>query len=318
MTKKKTLFVLAFIVVLLIGCLTETGRAYFELGFKAGMLPINFYGQIVDQYGVPVAGAIVTYETTGALLAHGKGIGKLRTDKQGRFEIHSEGGTLVLRHVAHPDITFSFPSPNSENPTKPSSAIWFVAAQKTYGGKDPLWTDTSPGRPYVFTAWRVEKYEKVMTGDLNSYQIPDGRIYTFKFDKKKYKERREEGSTDGHLWVSCTRGPIEREQDQVDWRVTITPVDGGIQAADSLYYNLAPEEGYQPSLTIDMRKGSPDFKKSLSNQRYFFTAKNGQVYGSLKIYIYPNTKQGEKCTIDITQYKVNLNGSRNLAVKPKY
>lgn len=301
--------------------LPERYRRSYTLGFEAGMEDIDFYGQIVDQYGEPVTNASVGFSTGGAMLAPGKGIGKVSADEQGRFEIHSEGGSLSLFNIKAPGINFSFPVPTHIKNSRFGAHIKemrFTGYQHNVGGNDPLWTGTSPEKPYVFTAWRVDKYEKILVGDLNSYQFPDGRVYTFKLDKKKYEERREEGSTDGHLFVSCTREPIERVQDHVDWQVTITPVDGGIQTTDDLYLNLAPETGYQPSLTIDMRKGSPDYKESLINQRYFFTAKSGQVYGSLYMHIEPNAKQGKKCRIDITQYKVNLDGSRNLAVKPRH
>jgi hypothetical protein len=303
----------------LIEKLPEKLKRYVWMGFKAGMLPINFYGQILDQYGEPVANPTITFETGGALLASGKGIGRVVGDEQGRFEIHSEGGSLELGGVQAPGIQFSYPTPKHLTNTMLGArhpTMRFVGGQKTKGGKEPLWGDTSPEHPYVFTAWRVEKYEKVLIGDLNSYQLPDGRIYTFKLDKNNYQERREEGITDGHLRVSCTRGAVKSYLDhRGDWQVTITPVDGGIQATDDLYLNLAPESGYQPSLTI---VGSPEYKYGLGNQRYFFTAKNGQVYGSLYLHIHPYAKQGEKCRIDIAQYKINLNTSRNLAVKPRH
>ena len=302
--------------------LPERYRRFYTLGFEAGMEDIDFYGQIVDQYGEPVGNASVGFSTGGVMLAPGKGIGKVNADEQGRFEIHSEGGSLSLFNIKAPGINFSFPVPTHIKNSRFGAHIKemrFTGYQHNMGGNAPLWTGTSPEKPYVFTAWRVEKYEKVLIGDLNSYQFPDGRIYTFKLDKKKYKERREEGSTDGYLRVSCTRGPVKSIHDQVDWQVTITPVDGGIQATDDLYLNLAPEAGYQPSLTVDMNtKGVSGSPPSLKNQRYFFTANNGQIFGSLYLHIEPNAKQGKKCRIDIAQYKININGSRNLAVKPKY
>ena len=300
--------------------LPERYRRFYTLGFEAGMEDIDFYGQIVDQYGEPVANASVGFSTGGAMLAPGKGIGKVNADEQGRFEIHSEGGSLSLFNIKAPGINFSFPIPTHLKYSTLGARITemrFTGYQHNVGGSAPLWTDTSPEKPYVFTAWRVKEYEKVIVGRDNSHQYSDGRVYTFKLDKKSYKDRREEGATDGHLRISCTREPIERVQDRVDWQVTITPVDGGIQATDDLYLNLAPETGYQPSLTIDMRKGSPNYQATLINQRYFFTAKNGQVYGSLYMNFEPHAKK-DMCVISIDQYKINLNGSRNLAVKPKY
>ena len=99
--------------------------------------------------------------------------------------------------------------------------------------------------------------------------------------------------------------------DKLDWQVSITPVDGGIMTTDDLYMNLAPENGYMPSLTVDMNTASPDYQDVLGDQRYYFTSQNGQVYGALFVYYEPHRKDHCKITIE---YKVNLNGSRNLAV----
>jgi len=74
-----------------------------------GMLSIDSYGQIVDQYSEPVANASTGFETGGAGLASGKGIGKVNADEQGRLEIHSERGNLTLFGIKAPEISFSFP-----------------------------------------------------------------------------------------------------------------------------------------------------------------------------------------------------------------
>jgi len=309
----------------LIEKLPEKYKRYYQAGFKSGMQDVNFYGRIVDQYGEPVMGAKVTYGLGGAFLAPGKGMGQTVTDAEGRFEIHNEGGSLSLDKVEHPDIDFQYPLPTVNTD---SSLLWpknlsmsFYGYQPTQGGGEALWTDTTSDTPYVFTAWRVENYEDVLTGNINGYYVPDGRIYTLNFEGRQFKERKIEGIADGHLRVSCTRGPMQHHRDWVDWQVTLSPVEGGIQITDDLYMNLAPESGYQPSLTIETRTDSPNYKQQLRNQRYFFTAHNGQVHGSLFLHIDPHiydTSSQYGCRININYFKVNTSSSRNLAVKPKY
>ncbi|MCU7808798.1 MAG: Ig-like domain-containing protein [Candidatus Thiodiazotropha sp. (ex Semelilucina semeliformis)] len=288
-------------------------KRYLDFGFKAGMLPINFYGQIVDQHGTPVTDAKVVFETTGAYLAPGKGIGFVLTDSQGRYEIHSEGGKLRLAGIVHPYATLKFAPIN----TKSTRFKMIYGGQPREGANELLWSDTTPENPHVFTAWRVEAYENVESGYMKGHIEPNGNVYTFDFDRKdkfgKLIGFAVKGAKDGHIHVTCTRSPMADYGDWKDWEMSITPIDGGIQSTDDYYLNLAPETGYQPSLTIEQRKESTDYQPRTQNQRYYFTAKNGQIYGSLFVGMQPHAKP-EICRFDV-RFKINTNGSRNLAVK---
>jgi hypothetical protein len=299
----------------ILATLTPALRKYYELGFKSGMLPIEFYGKVVDQHGVPVANATVPFCTGGALLASGKGCGITYTDANGSFNIKSEGGSLTLSSVTHPEIDFQFPKPNWKYTRIPSrlSQMMFFGYQRHKGGDDPLWTDTSKDDPYVFTAWRLGQLENVIRGGLNTYIKHTGETYTINFNKKM-RFRKTEGIANGHLRVTCLRNKMKSHMDKGDWKITITPVNGGIQPTEDRYFNLAPESGYEPSFTIEIKKGNADFKDTLINQRFFFSANNGNDYGSLYIHFYPFMKR-DKCRINFAQYKINSNGSRNLAVR---
>jgi hypothetical protein len=302
----------------LVSRLPEKYRRQLDFGFKAGMLPINFYGKIIDQNGRPVVRAKVIYETTGAFLAPGGGMGFVYTDDQGRYEIHSEGGKLNLAGIVHPFAVLYFQrnrSPSYSGPNKRFKMVY--GGQPRQGANELLWTDTSPAKPHVFTAWRVESYEDVRHGKMDGQMRPDGSVYTFDFDRKnKFGEvipAAFEGAKGGHLHVTCSRPPIEDVMDWQDWAVTITVVDGGVQLTDDYYLNLAPEAGYSPSLTIEQRKSASDYQSRMLGKRFYFTAKSGQVYGSLYARIEPHMKP-ELCRV-LLSYKINFNGSRNLAIK---
>ena len=85
----------------------------------------------------------------------------------------------------------------------------------------------------------------------------------------------------GDLIVRCERESMQQHTDRSDWSVTIEPINGGIQEARDRYLNLAPESGYQPSITIAKKFGEKDYQPSVIEERYYFTAHNGQVYGTL-------------------------------------
>jgi hypothetical protein len=297
-------------------------QRYFGLGLKAGMLPIDFYGKVIDQYGVPVVGAKMRYELGGKYLAPGKGVGLLVTDEEGRFEIHSEGGSLVLYGIDHPWTRLFYPPPNrlandrtTDSPQQESIRI--LGYQDNSGGGNLLWTDTSPDSPHVFRAWRVDKYEKVESGSITVGIKSDGRVYTYDFLKKdKWGEPLSypyEGLSDGQLRISCHRDHFENRRDYKDWSVTIEAVNGGIQATDDYYLSLAPEDGYQTSITIKQNISANDYSPIAFAQRFYFTANNGSIYGSLYIDIRSHLKK-DLCGIYIKQYKLNANGSREIAI----
>ena len=79
--------------------------------------------------------------------------------------------------------------------------------------------------------------------------------------------------------------------------------------------NLAPETGYQAQWVTEMKAGSPDFKRQKFNQRFYFTANNGQDYGVLFIHVQPFASI-DTCVVDAS-YKINSAGSRNLELKKR-
>jgi len=317
MSKLKIIVLIVIIIFLGIGSLSIYGwYKYYSFGFKAGMLPIQFYGKVVDQHGVKVTNAKVPFCLSGALLASGKGCGATFTDADGRFSIKSEGGGLTLYMMTHPDIDFQFPKPNYGGlHSARTLQMNFYGYQRTKSSNDPLWTDSSIDKPYIFTAWRQDKYENVKVGSILGFVKPNGSIFTYDFNKNSL-ERVLSGKQNGHLWVTCARGSIPNQTEKADWKVTITPINGGIQATEDNYLNFAPESGYQPSLVIEMKEDSLEYRYILKNKRYFFTALNGQVYGSLYVFIKPFI-DNDSCKVQISQFKINQNGSRNLAVKRK-
>jgi hypothetical protein len=124
----------------------------------------------------------------------------------------------------------------------------------------------------------------------------------------------EEGVSEGQLRVSCRRAHISSRWDHEDWSISISAVDGGIQATDDYYQNMAPESGYEPTIKIGSETNSPDYTPVLFGQRFYFTANNRRVYGSIYLDIDANSEP-DACGLDISLFKINTNGSRNLAIR---
>lgn len=301
---------------MLIPQLPEKYQRYYVFGLEAGLEDVEFHGRVVDQHGKPVVGARVNYSIGGALMAAGSGSGIAVTDEQGNFSIRGRGGNLTLNKVEHPEVDFEYIDQKYQTGDGRRKSMTLWGFQHTKGGDDPIWSDYTKDKPYIFKAWRVGEFEKVKKGHSSLFLLPDGRVYTIDFNRR-HKGRTTEGEVDGHIRLSCTRGYMEHNRDWGDWTVTISAVNGGIQSTNDNYLNFAPDAGYQSEITITQTKGAPDYQHTLRNQRYYFAAKNGQVYGSLFINYEPYTWSNNQryCVIRINQYKINANGSRNLAVR---
>ena len=319
-TRKKELFFILLFVFISIGGVAVFPYVnkyirYIEFGTKAGIEKIDFYGKLVDQHGKPVSDAILYYEIAGRYLAGGKGINAVSSDIDGKFEIHSEGVSLILRNIEHPKVMFQYPPPEYAGTHEPRNvSITFYGYQQVQGGNAKLWTDTSSLSPYLIKGWRAEQYENVISGILYGYYKSDGRVYTLNFSGQSYDKIKNEGLVEGHIHVSCAREELNDDARDVDWKIVIKPLQGGIQGTDDHYLNQAPMEGYKNSVEIIMNKNDQNYERSLVNKRYYFTAHDQIVYGSLYINYLPHAKN-DKCGIHITQYKINVEGSQNLAKK---
>ena len=293
-------------------------KRQYQLAMSA--LPdIKFYGRVIDQYGRPISGAKVRYSGTSTYLSAGGGRGQVETDEQGYFEIDTEGAKLVLGSVIHPDIVYSHQLDSGlgqEIPQEILKSTKVFLSQEDNRGIYSNWRHhTEKEKIYIIHAWRLGKYEGAKAGDVIGDYDGDGKYYTLLLNKSRYKDRRKDGKTKGHIYISCTRPHMENNRDYGDWSISIAPVNGGIQEVDDLYMNQAPETGYQSSIDIDMRKGSSSYAPYLLNKRYYFKSNNGKEYGSLFIHIKPfSNVQKEACRLNI-YYKINPTGSRNLELK---
>ncbi len=278
---------------------------------------IRFHGRVVDQYGQPVKNASVWYSGENAFLSTGGGRGTVKTDDDGYFMIDTIGAALELGAIAHSeidDVSYQTPTRNI-NSTRNVQENTVRFLQHDNDKYVLNWKNyTNKSNPYIVNVWRIEKYEGAIRGGASLRIFSDGRKYTLKFDETKSKKKLQEGEKKGQLYINCIRPHMENRRDYGDWKISIVPVDGGIQETDDLYLNLAPEYGYSSRLDIEMNEDNENYSDKLNNKRYYFTANEGKSFGSLFIQFQPfyNHKK-EVCNIRI-KYKVNLTSSRNLAV----
>jgi hypothetical protein len=267
---------------------------------RARNLPIEMYGKVIDQHGNAVAGAEVFMMVAGGgTFAPGSGPVRATTNAEGIFRVQAIGQDITIGAIKHAQLT----PPRFAVGEAVAGSRRLLAVDSN--GKEYNWrSHTTQDKPFVINVWRVEKFESVKSGSGGFLPIPN--------DKEDVQ---------AGIVASCEREPKDpnthwRHQ-KGSWSITFRPIDGGIQETNDIYLNEAPEGGYQKELTVAMKRGDPGYKVNIQPaRRYYYTAHNGKWYGSFSATFDPYMID-DKCLVKMS-FKYNPNGSRNLAVKPRY
>lgn len=293
-----------------------TAFSFYTLILPRALPQIALYGKIVDQYDQPVASAKVYF----AGIRDGKYFGapikevrvsdpKLKgyvsystatTDKEGIF--HIGGFSKVLTLFNDPfeakGYTIQFPSKNSSMPYYESVSF---TASETY----------TRNNPYVIHAFKYDPHtEEVMTGYFNSPRMkPDDTIYYLTSSQDGFLLSKTT-SKNAYLKISCLSGKHDEKDEKSDWRLTIMPVNGGIQETIDFYTHEAPASGYKDQLIYDMKKNAIDYAPGTGLRKYYFHANNKSIYGA--VYFYFSVLNNDSCSFDSKRIKFNKKGNRNL------
>ncbi|HTY88032.1 MAG TPA: hypothetical protein VMB80_11245 [Candidatus Acidoferrum sp.] len=249
-------------------------------------VPINFYGQVIDQGGIPVSGVKVNiyirhWELTQDAMSNPVRLEK-ETDSDGRFEIHDAMGDAIDLEMLQKQGYQLSPS-----------------AQRSYGP-----SSGALEKPVIIKMWKQGPKERLIGGDKVFGIVPDGRIYTVDLLAGKKLE----GEMIGDLRVAIARPNGVKPRDKYDWSWKIEGVQGGIEETDDEFMYLAPESGYAPEARMELAATDSAWTP-LVKKRFFIRSRNGQVYGQMQVEI--NSIYNDHSVIEI-RYAVNPNGSRNL------
>lgn len=248
---------------------------------------INFYGKVVDQDGQAVPGVKVNFLADSTFLASGTGPGETFTDRQGEFRISDvRGAGLSIKSFSK--LHYQFPE-----------QIYFDNDKRFEDSV--LWKDFTKENPYIFKAWKVERYPKVNTnvnGTTFSFNL--NTIYSMDFTKSSPKKVKHKGSLDLDLQVIINHN-------NSSWEAKLLVPNGGLIETNDSYLNLAPETGYVKELSYS----GVDKKKDWVKKKYYIYSR-GKYYGSLIAEIRPLYRDISAIRF---YYTINLEGGRNLVVK---
>jgi hypothetical protein len=258
-------------------------------------LPIEFYGEVVDQNTNPVAGMKIQVKVRHwnvvnptAFGAEGQMISvEKETGMDGRFEIRDvTGDGFDVESIQRAGYKLSPNTPNH-----------FGASSGSYENR------------IIIKVWKIEGSDQLVSQDMDTRIPYDGTpvIFNLLTGQKNVGD-----STAGDLRVTLTRNPLNIPlgyKKAFGWHATIYAVDGGLIQSDDEFMYVAPEEGYQPKIEIDMPADSTDWK-SIYNISFFAKTRGGNVYSRVK-FVFRVDSPKEQTGFTITS-SANPTGSRSL------
>jgi hypothetical protein len=110
--------------------------------------------------------------------------------------------------------------------------------------------------------------------------------------------------------------PESGKQQDDYWEVTLTAGEGGgLVLTDSPHANLAPEAGYQSSLTIKSTDQKSSWERPV--RRAYYRGKGGEKYAAFRIELsFGSVNNKGAFYARLADLRINPNGSRNLEFDP--
>lgn len=250
--------------------------------------PIDFYGRVVDEKGVPVQGARVRYSVPSSFLEIQEGtVEGPVTDAKGMFSITGKQGAGIYTSVSHPGYyetdqsfhQFSYFENTADNPTTTSPAE-FVLRRK--GIAEPL--------------LNLKQVARSLSKDGKPVQV--GLT----------------GDNTGDVTLQAWTSPRQvgaRSNAPFAWKIRVSVPGGGLVAYKDGYQFEAPENGYAPAIEFEMPVAGVDGKwRDRFEQTYFVKLGNGN-YARMRFQMFAG---GNHFAVVESYY--NPSGSRNLEYDP--
>jgi hypothetical protein len=268
--------------------LSGCGVAKLQRGLAKQNVPVKFYGQVTDQNGRPLSGAIVLsrvrhWSLTVEYSNFGRPVYfKAETDSDGRFFIHGISGDVLGIESIKKDGYELEPSRHGFNPSSGSLT-----------------------NPVIFRMWPTDLHYQLITGHRSFHIVPDGRPYVVDLTKGTLAEQ---GAGDLKLWIK--RPDVVEPGQDYDWSSEIDAINGGglfeeTNTTSSMY--LAPQEGFAPKFRFHQQIIG-NKSASTGTRRFYIKLNDGRAYGRVTIELiapYNNRVPG----MVHLDYTVNPSGS---------
>jgi hypothetical protein len=286
---------------------------------KSANRNVNFYGRVVDQHGHPVEGvqlelkilsyqnSFIDYLKTGREQV--KNTFSMATDANGMFSVEKKEGT-----------TFKIERMTKDGYVTPNRGIqtYFVYSNLSSGPDSSMYHTADKARPVVYHLWKKGDTEPlIMTFAKLTLEPEKGinEVYYRMTPREKPSPQPMPG------WNIKVTGKNQRSPDRGKphddyWEVTLTAGEGGgLVLTDSPHANLAPENGYQESLTI--KSTDQKYPRDRPDRWAYYRGKNGEEFAAFRLGIDIGSKKtGSRIYVTLADLRINPNGSRNLEYDP--
>ncbi len=276
---------------------------------------VNFYGKVVDQHDEPVEGvklelkvlsyqdSFIDYLNTGREQI--KNRFTMFTDKNGMFSVEQKKGTsLAIEKMTK----------NGYITPGRGTKYNFVYNNLSSGEKSSMYHSPDRTQPVVYILWKKGETEPLIKTGAELLIDPSKGVneayYSFILNGKP-------SGTPIPGWDIKVTGKNLRSQDKRKpeddyWEVTLTAGEGGgFIMTDSTHTNLAPEDGYQKSVTF--KSTDQASLKGASIRRAYYRGKNGAKYAAFRFRLgIGGRKQKGMFYVMLADLRINPNGSRNL------
>jgi hypothetical protein len=246
----------------------------------------DLYGKVIDQYGKPIADAIVSGNI---MLDAGPTASKeemhtTQSDSAGLFQFTGLRGASL-------GIT--------------ARKQGYEIGERGEGYQAPVSGKSNPTDRVILTMWKLRGAEP-MRHISTEARIPfDGTSVVF--DLVTGKE-----NPNGDLQITLLRSPlnVRRSGQKFDWSVKIEMLRGGIMAEDVPYPYWAPESGYQPYFQFNISSNDVPWD-STTTQNFYIRNSQGQ-FGRMLVKPYASVTPAG-ISFDLW---LNPSGSQNLEFDP--
>ena len=259
----------------------EWNRREREDNYWEWKMPINFYGKMVDyDTGTPIEGVEVHLSLTD-LSNDGTSQKIVYSNSQGIFELSgATGKKLLVRDWRKDDYIRS----NVDTQFSFEYAAFF----------DPNYHQADPNNPVVFRMKKRGEAE-ALQHRKDEITVDIGRVGLIRVDSQTAVQ------------VELTANGGLREE---NWSARVSVSGGGIQTSTEEFPFIAPEGGYQSSLTLDAETPKPGNWTELYQGGQFYIKTADERYGRIELKAVPGKT--------FMRYLLFLNpsGSRNLEYDP--
>jgi len=263
-------------------------------------IPVEFYGQVIDQNSNPVAGVKIDVTVRQQYVKSPTEYSgydveipmEASSEEDGRFVIQGKkGDSLHIDSIQKDGYQLS------------------SQVRKTYGYVGtaiPFHPDSQ--NPVIIKMWKNAVSAQLISQDKDTRIPYDGTPVTFNL----LTGQKNVDNSAGDLRVTLIRNPLNIPSDYrnaFEWHATIEAVDGGLIQSDDEFMYEAPEEGYQPQIQIDMPTNAANWS-NIYDISFYAKTRGGKVYSRVKFeFRVDSSKPQTGFTITSS---ANPNGSRNL------